>query len=141
MNNLIVKRSQIIECQFTGTPATNKRYNFTQIPNISRNNIILYAIEALTADQLTYTPNNNQVIAASQAVNVVVTLRDNNKDEFMYSQPLYTLVRPNVGGFYTLIKPRIINLTDCYCQLVAEGSVATNQVAAFNFIYSLVGED
>lgn len=141
MNNLIIKRSQIVECQFTGTPATNKRYPFLTIPNLSRNNIILYGIEALTADQLAVTPNSNTVIASSNAVNVVVTLRDNNKDEFLYQYPIYNLIRTNVGGFFTLIKPRIINLTDCVCQLVAAGTIATNQVAAFNLIYSIVGED
>jgi hypothetical protein len=141
MNNIIIKRSQIVECQFTGTPATNKRYPFLTIPNLSRNNIILYGIEALTADQLAVTPNSNTVIAAANAVNVVVTLRDNNKDEFLYQYPIYNLIRTNVGGFFTLIKPRIINLTDCVCQLVAAGTIATNQVAAFNLIYSIVGED
>jgi|GEM_PF-858256 hypothetical protein len=141
MNNIIIKRSQIVECQFTGTPATNKRYPFLTIPNLSRNNIILYGIEALTADQLAVTPNSNTVIASSNAVNVVVTLRDNNKDEFLYQYPIYNLIRANVGGFFTLIKPRIINLTDCVCQLVAAGTIATNQVAAFNLIYSIVGED
>jgi hypothetical protein len=141
MNNLIIKRSQIVECQFTGTPATNKRYPFLTIPNLSRNNIILYGFEALTADQLAVTPNSNTVIASNQAVNVVVTLRDNNKDEFLYQYPIYNLIRTNVGGFFTLLKPRIINLTDCSCQLLADGSIYTNQVAAFNMIYSIVGED
>lgn len=141
MNNLIIKRSQIVECQFTGTPATNKRYPFLTIPNLSRNNIILYGIEALTADQLAVTPNSNTVIASSNAVNVVVTLRDNNKDEFLYQYPIYNLIRTNVGGFFTLLKPRIINLTDCACQLVAAGSITSNQVAAFNIIYSIVGEE
>jgi hypothetical protein len=141
MNNLIIKRSQIVECQFTGTPSTNKRYPFLTIPNLSRNNIILYGFEALTADQLAVTPNSNTVIASSQAVNVVVTLRDNNKDEFLYQYPIYNLIRTNVGGFFTLLKPRIINLTDCSCQLVAAGSITSNQVAAFNMIYSIVGED
>lgn len=141
MNNLIIKRSQIVECQFTGTIATNKRYPFLTIPNLSRNNIILYGIEALTADQLAVTPNSNVVIASSNVDGVVVTLRDNNKDEFMYQFPCYNLVRQYVGGFYTLIKPRIINLTDCSCQLTAVGTIATNEVIAFNLIYSIVGED
>ena len=141
MNNVIIKRSQIVECQFTGTPATNKRYQFLTIPNLSRNNIILYAIECLSADQLTTTPNSNTVISSANSVGVVVTLRDNNKDEFLYQFPIYNLIRQNVGGFFTLIKPRIINLTDCYCQLTAVGTIASNQVAAFNIIYSIVGEE
>ena len=45
MNNLIIKRSQLVEAQFTGTPAIGKKYAFTQVPNISRNNIIIYGFE------------------------------------------------------------------------------------------------
>ena len=46
MNNLIIKRSQLVEAQFTGTPAAGKKYQFTEVPNISRNNIIIYGFEA-----------------------------------------------------------------------------------------------
>lgn len=141
MNNLIIKRSQIVEAQFTGTPSTGKKYNFLEIPNLSRNNIILYGFEAFTAAQLSTTPNNNVVIASADQVNVVVTLRDNNKREFVYQVPYYTLIRANNGGFIVMVKPRIINLTDCYVQITSAGSIASNQVACFNLYYSIVGED
>jgi hypothetical protein len=74
MNNLIIKRSQLIEAQFTGTPAAGKKYQFTEIPNISRNNIIVYGFEAFTATQLATTPNNNTVVAASTSDQLVVTV-------------------------------------------------------------------
>jgi hypothetical protein len=141
MNNLIIKRSQIVEAQFTGSPSLGKKYNFLEIPNLSRNNIILYGFEAFTAAQLAVTPNNNVVIPQADQTGVVVTLRDNNKREFVYQIPYYTLIRANNGGFIVMVKPRIINLTDCYVQIVDVGSITQNMVAAFNLYYSIVGEE
>lgn len=141
MNNLIIKRSQIVEAQINGSPAIGKKYNFLEIPNISRNNIILYGIEAFTANQLSKTPNNNVVIPVADQTGVVVTLRDNSKREFVYQIPYFTLIRANNGGFIVMVKPRIINLTDCYIQIVQVGTITTQMVAAFNLYYSIVGED
>jgi len=141
MNNLIIKRSQLVEAQFVGTPAVGRKYQFLEVPNLARNNVILYGIEAFTADQLSTTPNNNTVIAAADQDQVVVTLRDNNKNEFLYQIPYYTLIRANNGGFIVLLKPRIINLTDCYVQLTNTTGVSTDEVACFNLYYSIVGEE
>ena len=87
MNNLIIKRSQLIEAQFTGTPATGKKYQFTEIPNISRNNIVIYGFEAFTATQLAVTPNNNTVVASGVSDQLVVTLIDNDNKERVYQLP------------------------------------------------------
>ena len=140
MNNLIIKRSQLVTAQVTGTPATGRRYTFLEIPNLSRNNIILYGFECYTTTQLAKTPDNITPISAANINNVVLTLRDNDKVEFVYQIPCYTLLRSNVGGFITMMKPRIINLTDSYIQLTAAGSIATSEAAVFNFYYQLVGE-
>lgn len=140
MNNLIIKRSQLVEAQITGTPALGKRYTFTEVPNLSRLNIILYGLEAFTAAQLSNTPTGNVVVPQAAQTDVVVSLRNEKKVEFMYQQPMYSLIRPNNGGFMIMLKPTLVNLTDCYVQLVDTANVATNQVVAFNFYYSLVGE-
>ena len=140
MNNLIIKRSQLVEAQITGTPALGKRYTFTEVPNLSRLNIILYGLEAFTAAQLTNTPTGNVVVAQAAQTDVVVSLRNEKKVEFMYQQPMYSLIRPNNGGFMIMLKPTLVNLTDCYVQLVDTANVNTNEVVAFNFYYSLVGE-
>jgi len=141
MNNLIIKRSQLVEAQVVGTPAVGRKYQFLQVPNLARNNVILYGLEAFTADQLSVTPNNNTVIAAADQDQVVVTLRDNNKNEFLYQIPYYTLIRANNGGFIVMLKPRIINLTDCYIQLTSTTGIGTDEVACFNLYYSIVGEE
>ena len=141
MNNLIIKRSQLIEAQFTGTPATGKKYQFTEIPNISRNNIVIYGFEAFTATQLAVTPNNNTVVAAGVSDQLVVTLIDNENKERVYQLPYYTAIRSLNGGFVLMVKPFILNLTRSYVQITSATGISANEVASFNLYYSIVGED
>ena len=141
MNNLIIKRSQLIEAQFTGTPATGKKYQFTEIPNISRNNIVIYGFEAFTATQLAVTPNNNTVIAAGVSDQLVVTLVDNDNKERVYQLPYYTAIRSLNGGFVLMVKPFILNLTRSYVQITSATGISANEVASINLYYSIVGED
>ena len=140
MNNLIIKRSQLVEAQITGSVAVGKKYQFLESPNLSRNNILLYGFEVYSRDQLAATPNGNVVIAAANIPSVVVSFRDTNKVEFVYQVPTYSLIRANVGGFVTMITPRLINLTDSYIQLTGLGSIAVDEVLAVNLYYSLPNE-
>ena len=140
MNNLIIKRSQLVRAQITGTPAVGNKYYFTDVPNLSRNATILYGYEIFTATQLAKTPQNETVIAGSANDQVVLTWRDNRKVEFVYQMPIYTAIRSLNGGFIVLIKPRIINLTDSYIQLVDTTGISANEVLAVNIYYDVVGE-
>ena len=141
MNNLIIKRSQLIEAQFSGTPAAGKKYQFLEIPNISRNNIIVYGFEAFTAAQLAVTPNNNTVVASSTSDQMVITLIDNDNKERVYQLPYYTAIRSLNGGFVLMVKPFILNLTRSYVQLTSTTGINTNEVASLNLYYSIIGED
>ena len=141
MNNLIIKRSQLIEAQFTGTPAAGKKYQFTEIPNISRNNIIVYGFEAFTATQLAVTPNNNTVVGSGVSDQLVVTLIDSDNKERIYQLPYYTAIRSLNGGFVLMVKPFILNLTRSYVQITEATGINANEVASFNLYYSIIGED
>ena len=141
MNNLIIKRSQLIEAQFTGTPATGKKYQFTEIPNISRNNIVIYGFEAFTSTQLAVTPNNNTVVSSGVQDQLVVALIDNDNKERVYQLPYYTAIRSLNGGFVLMVKPFILNLTRSYVQITDATGISANQVASINLYYSIVGED
>ena len=141
MNNLIIKRSQLIEAQFTGTPAAGKKYQFTEIPNISRNNIIVYGFEAFTATQLAVTPNNNTVVGSGVSDQLVVTLIDSDNKERVYQLPYYTAIRSLNGGFVLMVKPFILNLTRSYVQITEATGINANEVASFNLYYSIIGED
>lgn len=140
MNNLIIKRSQLVRFQITGTPSVGNKYYATEVPNISRNNVVLYGYEIFTADQLAVTPQNETVIPSSANDQVVLTWRDNYKVEFVYQMPIYTAIRSLNGGFIVLLKPRIINLTDSYIQLTSTAGISSNQVVAANIYYDIVGE-
>ena len=136
MNNLVIKRSQQIEFRLTGSIATGKRYFATDIPNLSRNNVVVYGIEFFVAAQEATTPTGNTVTSTSTGT--VVTLRDNKKQEFMYQVPMYTLIRSNNAGLIVLLKPRIINLTDCYVQLTNTTGITLGESVAANIYYDLV---
>jgi hypothetical protein len=140
MNNLIIQRSQLAEAQITGSVAIGKRYPFLEIPNMSQNNVLLYGFEAYTRNQLNASPQGNDVIPTADSNNVVVTFRDINKVEFVYQVPIFNLIRSNVGGFITMITPRLINLTDSYVQIVNAGTISLDDSVVFNLYYSLPGE-
>jgi len=141
MENSVIIRSQLVEAQITGTtPTTQRRYNFLEIPNLSRNNVVVYAIEAFGYSQLAVTPSGNDIIGGaattdSVTAQVVVTLMNDKKDQFVYQMPYYSMIRSNNGGFLILLEPRIINLTDCYVQLTSTTNIAAGEVACFNLYY------
>lgn len=135
MNNIIVKNSQLVTATFDGTPTVNRRYKFDDIPNLSRNNVILYGIEVYSADQLVKTQDGSNVIPANATTGLTVTLKDNNNNEFIYQMPYYNLIRSQNGGFVMILEPKIINLTDCYVQINSAAGITTGDKAVFNFYY------
>lgn len=140
MNNLIIKRSQPIEAKIVGTPTAGKKYNFTQVPNISRNNIVIYGFEAFTATQQAITPNGTTVIPATAVNAVVITFVDMDNVERVYQIPYYTLVSSLNGGFIKMVKPFVLNLTKCNVQIVDTTNISANQAVSLNLYYSIVGE-
>ena len=136
MNNLVIKRSQIVEAKLQGNLAVGNRYYFKDIPNLSRNNVVIYGIEAFTDSELSVAPSGATTVGTSTGI--VVTLRDNQKKEFMYNVPYYTLIRANNAGLIVMMKPRILNLTDSYISLTNTTGLTLNEVAAFNLYYDLI---
>jgi hypothetical protein len=141
IDNLVIKRSQLVEAQITGTAAVGKRYQFTEVPNISRNNIIIYGFECFTAAQLAVTPNNNTVIASTVSDQLCVTLVDNDNQERIYQLPYYTGIRSLNYGFVFRVKPFVMNLTRSYIQITNASGISANEVACLNLYYSIVGEN
>jgi hypothetical protein len=136
MNNLVIKRSQQIQFVLSGSVATGRRYFATDIPNLSRNNVVVYGIEFFTASQQATTPTG--LTCVSTSTGIAVTLRDNKKQEFMYQVPMFTLIRSNNAGLIVLLKPRIINLTDCYVTVTNTTSLNAGEAVSANLYYDLV---
>jgi hypothetical protein len=140
MNNIIVKRSQIVEAQFTGTIVNGRKYAFTQEANLSRKKIMVYGFEAYTDTQLEFTPSNNPVIQNSARNTVVITFVDENNIERIYQLP-YTCLMTNLnGGFVRMVKPFIVDLTKSYVQCINASSIVPNESACLNLYYTFVGE-
>jgi hypothetical protein len=137
MDNLIIKRSQVIEAQIVGTPTVGKRYYFTDIPNLSRLNIMVFGLEAFTDTQLAKSPQSGATVVGS-STGICVTLRDQSKVEFAYQIPYYTLIRSNNAGLVVLFTPKTINLTDCYIQLTDVTGLSADEVACFNLYYDFI---
>jgi hypothetical protein len=140
MNNLIIKRSQLIEAKIVGTPTTGKKYPFTQVPNISRNNIVIYGFEAFTDSELAVTPNGTTVIPNGASADVVITFVDTDNVERIFQIPYYTLISSANGGFIKMVKPFALNLTKCYAQLVSTSNVSASEAISLNLYYSIIGE-
>jgi hypothetical protein len=140
MNNLIARRSQIVEAQFTGNLAQGQKYPFTQDPNISRKNIVIYGIEAYTDIDLNYTSSGNHVVYDGAEVSIVVTFVDANNVERIYQIPYNSLLASKNKGFIRMIKPFTIDLTKSYVQLTDTGYVGSGQCAVFNLYYTYEGE-
>ena len=138
MNNIIIKNSQLVTAKIEGTPTVNRRYKFDDIPNLSRNNIVLYGIEAYSSSELSNTSDGGEVVALTDTIGITVTLKDNNNNEFVYQMPYYNLIRSQNGGFVVLLEPKIINLTDCYIQINNTLALADGDQAVFNFYYDFV---
>jgi len=136
MNNLIIKRSQIVEAVINGAPATGVRYYFTDVPNLAANNLRLFGLEGFSTTQLATTPTGYTTVGTTTGI--VVTLRDTNKVEFLYQMPFYTTIRANNYGAYTILSPRTINLTDCYVTLTNVTGISASNSVAFNFYYDLI---
>ena len=97
---------------------------------------MVYGIEFFSATQEATTPTGNTVVGTTTGI--AVTLRDNKKQEFMYQIPMYTLIRANNAGLIVLLKPRIINLTDCYVQLTNTTGITLGESVAANIYYDLI---
>ena len=137
-SNIVAIRTQLIQAKIAGTPSTNKKYKFQDIPNLSKNNIIVYGFEAYGADQLSVTPDGATTIPSAGIPGVTITLRDNKKQEFVYQMPAYSAVRANNGGLAIIIQPRIINLTDCYIQLTNTTGISAEQALSLNLYYDII---
>lgn len=139
MNNLIVDHSQLVEAIIPASPGFGTTAQFQDIPNISKNNIELYALECYSADQIAKTQNGLDVIAAADVSNIIFTLvtSDNNYKQ-IENVPYYNYIRSNNGGFVVLLNNIKIDLTKCFITIVNAGTLAEDQACLFNLYYNLI---
>jgi hypothetical protein len=134
MYSLAIKRTQLVECVLN-TVAVGQRFQFQDVPEISRNNIVLYGIEAFTATQLVTSPDARTVVPIGTGL--VVNLKNALNEEFVYNIPYFSLIRSQNGGFFFSFAEGIdIQLTNCTVQITNAASLVANQAAVFNLVYA-----
>jgi hypothetical protein len=130
--------SYLVTAKITATPAAGLEFTFQNIPEISKNNIEVYAIEAVTASQLAKSRDGSTVIAAAGALNVTVSIIDSENRTVLQDYPYYNLVRANTGGLFFLTDFWKVNLTECKIRLNAATSLNVNEVAVFILHYRFI---
>ena len=139
MNNLIVDHSQLVQAIIPANPGYGTTANFQDIPNISKNNIELYALECYSAEQIAVTQDGLDVIAAADVPNIIFTLVTSEKNyKQVENVPYYNYIRSNNGGFVVLLNNIKIDLTKCFITIVNAGSLVENQACLFNLYYNLI---
>jgi len=134
MYSLAIKRTQLVECVLN-TVVVGQRFQFQDVPEISRNNIILYGLEAFTATQLVTTPSARTVVPIGTGL--LVNLQNALNEQFVYNIPYFSLIRSQNGGFFFSFADGIdVQLTNCTVQITNITSLVANQSAVFNLIYA-----
>ena len=118
-----------------GTPSAGASFRFENQPDISQNNIRLYGIQAFTADQLSKDDQNRTVVSAAAAKGITVNIVDKENEVVYENIPLTQLVTQNNGGFTTLTKPTIVNLTSCQINLNDTTGLSEGEVVVLNFLF------
>lgn len=136
MQEIIIKKSQLVAAKITGTPAALQTYNFLPNAELSSKNIKLYGIEAYTAAQLTTDNEGNTVIPANGAASVTFTLVVKGNQEVIKDMPVANAIRSLNNGFILPLADLEVNLEKCFITLNAATNLTLNQVVCFNFYYS-----
>lgn len=136
MQEIVIKKSQLVSAKITGTPGANQKYLFTDNAELSSKKIKVYGIEAFTAAQLSTDDQGNAVIPANGAPSVTVTFVVEGNKEIVKEMPVFNLVRSSNNGFIVPFDNLPITLTKCYITLNAGTNLTQNQVVLFNFYYT-----
>ncbi len=134
MNNLLIHRSELIEIPIVATAARSTCI-FNPAQNMIGRKVRVYGFVGYCVTQLAVSPTGRTVIPAADPANLLVTLVKDANDQFINNQPYYDIIRANVGGFVTLMKPEIVTLEKCFLTVVAAGTLATTQSAMVNVYY------
>ncbi len=135
MQSLIIKNSRLVSAKITGTPAAGQEYKFQDEPDISNGQIMLYGIEAYSADQLATDLEGNTGVDATGVKSIVLQLWDVDNQKIV-EIPITSLIRTNNGGLVTMLKATRIQLTKCRIRLTGTTNISQNESVSFNLYYT-----
>ena len=130
----IIEKRYCWEINLT-TVGNGQIYNMTVAPQILLDAYV-YGIITYTRNSLGYSPNNAQVVDATAAANVMVTLQAlDNSDQFVWLAP-YTDFCPTFNnGAVRIFKPRKINWSKSFVQVVNSTGVTAGNSVIIDVIY------
>lgn len=135
MQNAIIHRSVLAEARITATPAIGQRFFFDDIPDISKNNIVVYGIIGYSATQLATSPQQRTVIAAAGVPSIALTIVDANNVQLVQQMPVYDTVRSLNGGFVATFDNLPMNLTRSYIEIMATTSLNSGESFVCELLY------
>lgn len=135
MQNVIVKQSLLVEARITATPAVGQRFFFDDVPDISKNNIVVYGIIGYSATQLAKSQSNRTVVAAAGVPSLALTIVDDNNVEKVQQMPVYDTVRSLNGGFVATFDDIPMNLTKSYIEVMATTSLNSGESFVCELLY------
>lgn len=123
MQNAIIQQSVLAEARITAAPAIGQQFFFDDIPDLSKNNILVYGIIGYSATQLVTSPAQRPVIAAAGVPSVALTIVDSNSRKLVQQMPIYDSIRSLNGGFIAVFDNIPMNLTKSYIEIMATTSL------------------
>ena len=127
----VIEKSYFVELNFASAGASGKRFYFQDIPQLR--NVKTCAIEAISANELSQSPNNKTMVSQSNSKYCLLTLAVQDT-ELVYQLPLFSLFTSEQGGILKQFKGLNINLVKSYVTTTGLGPAA-NESLGFVFYY------
>ena len=109
VNTLLIKRSYLVEVNFSVAPANGNRVYLLDVPELR--NVPIYGVEAFCSNELTYSPQFK--VMAGSLKGVVLTLAYASDEKFQ-QWPCYSLEVSQNGGIVKEIKAQALDIPKCY---------------------------
>ena len=128
---ITIESTFLAEVNFATAPAAGARVYFADLPQLR--NQKTFGIEAISATQLTYSPNNKVVVSQANAATLMLTLAVEGTEQ-VYQMPVTSLIASLNGGFIRQFAGLTINLVKSYVTASTTGVNGAESIL-FNFIY------
>lgn len=131
----IIQNTYLVEVNLP-TVTQGQNYPFLDNPNLRYPKIFLHGMESLIDVQLSKSPNQSDIVTASGAAGIVLTLSVKDTEE-VFQIPYLSLCTTVNAGLIREFANKQINLTKSYITVFDVTNLVAGQSAAFNFYYKI----
>lgn len=129
----VIKNSYLAGIVFVAAPGNGQKLFFNDIPVLRGKKIT--GMEALSAGDLSVSPSLKTVIADADADQIVITLVNENKQEFIYQAPILNYQPRQQNGLIRAICPGVVDFQRSYITVCDNTGISANEEILFNFFY------